>query len=106
MDIGEGSRVERAWSVLSGGEKFRSKAGWGSIGVDREVPDVGLETGRFQVPRRFHFWGNLRWAGVAGAESRVPGLALCVGGTLLSMTVCVDGTGVPDRRSRWFWGSC
>lgn len=72
---------------------------------------MGLEIGRFQVPRRFHFFGNLRWpgvlgAGVAGAESRVPGLALRVGGTLLSMIVCVDGTGVPDKRSRWFWGSC
>lgn len=86
--------MERAWSILSGGEKFRSKAGWGSIGEDREVPDVGLEIGRFQVPRRFHFLGNLRWAGVlgagvAGAESRVPGLALWVGGeSALNDSVC------------------
>ena len=43
MDIGEGSRVLRSWSILDRRENFRPKAGWGSVGVEMEVPFVGLE---------------------------------------------------------------
>lgn len=86
--------MERVWSILSGGEKFRSKAGWGSIGVDREVPDVGLEIGRFQVPRRFHFFGKSKVGrGSRGRGSRCreqspwAGIA-CRGDSALNDSVC------------------
>lgn len=100
MAAGEGSWVERAWSVLSGGEQFRSKAGWGSIGVDREVPDVGLEIGRVPGTQEIPFLGKSKVGrGSRGRSNRCRELSpwagiMCVwGGILLSMTVCVTAQG-------------
>lgn len=33
----------RSWSILDRRENFRPKAGWGSVGVETEVPFAGLE---------------------------------------------------------------
>lgn len=55
VGTGKSSRVLRAWSVLDGGENFRSKAKGSSVGVEMEVPFVGLEKiGGVSGPQKTH----------------------------------------------------
>lgn len=72
VGTGKGSRVLRVWSVLDRGENFGSKAKGNSVGVETEVPLVGLEKiGGVSGPRRFPFVGNPGWAG--GSHDRGSG---------------------------------
>lgn len=58
----------------------------GRVGMEREVPAVGLEeTEGVPSPQEVPFLGKFRAGGSAGVaetgpEGRVPGLASCVGG--------------------------
>lgn len=42
-------------SIVGEGENFRSKAGWGSVGVETKIPAVGLEIGRVPGAQKIPF---------------------------------------------------
>lgn len=42
-------------SILGEGENFRSRAGWGSVGVEMKIPPVGLEIRGVPCPQGIPF---------------------------------------------------
>lgn len=56
-------------SILDEGENFRSKAGWGSVGMETKIPAVGLEIGGVLGPQEIPFLEKSRVGAVSWGRS-------------------------------------